>query len=166
MIEINPGLLLAQVVTFLIGMGLLWKIAWGPLTRLLRERRARIQQDLQTAERAKQDMGRLKTEYEQQLAQIQTKANELFAQAERDGQAAREQLLQVAQEEARRLTEKTRRQLEEEKVRLVKELRSEVGNLSILAAERLVRQTVDERVQAQFLEELFRDLDKYSKEIH
>ncbi|MBI3292087.1 MAG: F0F1 ATP synthase subunit B [Elusimicrobia bacterium] len=166
MIEINLGVLLVQVVTFLIGVGILWKIAWGPVTRLLRERREHIQRDLQTAERAKQDMERLKADYEQQLAQIEAKAKELFAQAQREGQQAREGLLRATQEEARRLTEKTRRQLEEEKSRLIKELRTEVANLSILATEKLVRQTIDQRVQTQFVEGLFRDLDKYSKEIH
>lgn len=166
MIEVNLGILLAQAATFLIGVGLLWKIAWGPMTRFLRERQERIQRDVQAAERAKQEMERLKAEYDQQLAQIEVKAKELLAQAQREGQEARQQLLRATQEEARRLTEKTRHQLEEEKTRLVKELRSEVANLSILAAERLVRQTINERAQTQFLEELFRDLDKYSKEIH
>ena len=50
-------------------------------------------------------------------------------------------------------------ELSEEKERLVRDLRKEVASLSILAAEKLMRKSVDDGVQKTVLEGFFKDLE-------
>ena len=61
---------------------------------------------------------------------------------------------------AQRIAGQMRQQLEEEKSRLVRELRGEVAGLSILAAEKLVRHSMNQKVQDELLGDFFQELDK------
>lgn len=166
MIEINPGILAVEVVTFLLALGILWKVSWGPLTKLLVERREKIQKDLEAAEGAKRQMEELKISYEKRLAEIETKTQEFLSRAREEGEAAGGKIVQKAQEEARRTLEKARQELLEEGRKAVVSVRSEVARLSIAAAEKILRHSIDRKVQDEFLEDALKDLDKHSKELH
>ena len=166
MIEINPGILLAQVVTFLLALGLLWKVAWGPMTRLLRERREKIQRDMDGAAEAKRQMEELKVSYEKELLAIGTKAQDLLAQARAEGEKVREEIVRRAKEEAAGTLEKARLELQEESRKALRELRSDVAQLSVMAAEKILRRSIDKRAQDEFLKEALKDLEKFSGELH
>lgn len=147
MIEINPGLLLAQVITFLIGMAILWKIAWGPITKILREREETITRTLKNAEEAKNNAEALRAKYESELNNIAEKFRSELARAEKEGILAREKIIALAQEEAKGLVEKAKLYMEEEKAKLKNEMEREVARLSLLAADRLLKQLVDRKYQ-------------------
>lgn len=160
MIEINPGILLAQIVTFLIGMWLLWKISWGPLTQMMKERSTTIQKELDAARQKRTDAEKLQMSYEQQLSAIEQKARELMSRSQQEAQAAKEQLLKTAQEESRRLMEKTKESLEAERVRLLVELRQELSRLVVSGTEKLLRHSVDHQTQQQWTQEFLTELDQ------
>ena len=163
MIEIDFGILIAQIVTFLIGMGLLWKISWGPLTQMMKERSSVIQKELDAAQKKRAEAENLETSYQQQLSAIEQKAREVMNRAQHQAQAAKEQLLKAAQEESKRLMEKTKESLEAERVRLIGELRQEVSHLVIKGTEKLLRQSVDRQKQEQWSKEFMAELDQYTK---
>ena len=163
MIEINPGILAAQVVTFLIGMILLWKISWGPLTALLRERSSLIQKDMETAEQKRLSAEKLETEYRQQLSAISAKAQEVMNRSLQETQIIKDQILKSAQEESRRLMEKTKESMEMERARLVTELRQELSHLVVLGTEKLLRQTIDSQKQEQWSQEFLAELAHHAK---
>ena len=154
----DVGLMFWTVVTFLIMVLILKRLAWGPILKVLDEREGKIKNDLEATRRAKDDMERLKVEYEQKLLQIEARARDLLAQAEQKGIVARENIIKEAEAEAVKLAEKTRQQLELEKERLIRELRKDVGELSIAAAEKLLHQSVDKKVQDQFIQDLMNNL--------
>ena len=68
-----------------------------------------------------------------------------------------------AESDAQAIKDKTAAELVAEKNRLVDELRQEVASLSVLAAEKLMRKSVDEGVQKSVLDGFFRDLDTSKK---
>lgn len=163
MIEINFGILVAQVVTFLIGMGLLWKIAWGPLTETLKQRSLTIQKELETAQQKRSDAEKLESSYRQQLAAIEQKAQEMMNRTQQEAQVVKEHLLKAAHEESKRLMEKTKESLEAERIRLIGELRQEVSRLVIKGTEKLLRQSVDRQKQEQWSKEFMAELEQYTK---
>ena len=63
MLEFKPGLFIAQVVTFLIAVFLLWKIAWGPLYEILEKRKEKIKKDLEIIEQTKNSLKKMEQEY-------------------------------------------------------------------------------------------------------
>lgn len=164
MIEINFGILIAQAVTFLIGMWLLWKISWGPLTQMMKERSTIIQKELDLAQQKRNEAEKLQTSYQQQLSAIEQKAQELMARTQQEAQAAKEQLLRSAQEESKRLMEKTKESLEAERTRLLVDLRQELSRLVVWGTEKLLRHSVDRNAQQQWTQEFLADLDRHASE--
>ncbi len=165
MIQIDWGILAVQVVTFLIAIVFLWKLAWGPMTRLLVERRQKIQKDLEAAEQARRQMEELKASFEKQLADIDAKTRGSIARAREEGQKVKEQILRSAQEEARRNLEKARLEIQEESRRALAAVKSEVARLSVVATEKILRRSIDRKLQDEFLRDALSELDKHSKEL-
>ena len=155
----DVGLMFWTVVTFLAMVVILKKIAWGPLLQALDAREEALKKEAESARKNREEMERLKGEYELQLAGIENRARELLALAEEKGIEARDSILKEAGAEAKKLAEKTRAELREEKERLVGELKSQVGDLSLLMAEKLMRHTVDKKVQDRFIRDFLKDLD-------
>jgi len=156
----NYGLIIWTIVSFAVLVGLLGALAWTPLIGMIEEREARMRGAGEAAERARQEAERLRAELEARLAHGEAEMKEMLSRAQRDGEAMKSELKKEAEGESRRLMERTRLQLEEEQRRLVAELRREVASLSVEAAERLMRKSVDPGVHKGVLEEFFRELDR------
>jgi F-type H+-transporting ATPase subunit b len=158
---LNPdtGLLIWTIVTFLCLVFILKKLAWGPLLHAIEEREARLKSERERAEAARTDAERIKTELEAQMSGLQAKSREMLAQTQKEAEALRAQLKASAEADSAKIREKTMQELSDEKERLVRDLRKEVAGLSVLAAERLMRKSVDDNVQKSVLEGFFKDLD-------
>jgi F-type H+-transporting ATPase subunit b len=81
------GTLIAQLITFLVTLGLLYRLAWGPLLRLLNARRARIQDGIEAAEQAKREREKAEQEYRAKLDEARKEAQKLIDQAQRMGES-------------------------------------------------------------------------------
>lgn len=158
---LNPdtGLVIWTVVTFLLLVFILKKFAWGPLLHAIEEREHRMKADLDGAQRARADAERIKGEIEREMTGLQSKSREMLLQAQKDAETLGAKLKAGAEADAERIRTKTMADLDGEKERLVRELRHEVAGLSVLAAERLLRKSVDDGVQKTVLDGFFKDLD-------
>ncbi len=159
----DVGLMFWTIVTFLLTVFILRKVAWGPFLKVIDEREARIKLEMETTQKNREEMERLKKEYEDQLLTIESRAKALLAQAQSEGVRAKETILKEAQDSARKLTDKTQQQLEVEKERLIRELRNEAGSLSVQLAEKLMKQSVDEKVQERILQDFMKSLESGEK---
>lgn len=159
LLEPDFGLMFWTVVTFLSLVFILKKFAWGPLLSAIEEREARMKSDLEGAQAARAEAERIKGQIESEMAGLQSKSRELLLQAQKDAEALGAKLKASAEEDAARIRDKTMSDLDGEKQRLVRELRQEVASLSVLAAERLMRKSVDDGVQKTVLDGFFKDLD-------
>ena len=158
---LNPetGLVIWTIVTFLCLVFILKKAAWGPLLAAIEEREKRMKADLAGAQDARAQAERIKAELESQMAGMQAKSREMLAQAAKEGESLRAQLKASAEADAQKIKEKTMSELADEKERLVRALRSEVATLSVMAAEKLMRKSVDDGVQKNVLESFFKELE-------
>lgn len=158
---VNPdfGLTFWTIFVFLTLLFILSKTAWKPLITALEERESRLQAEKDAAEAARKAAESLKEDLERELGRIAAKAQEAMAQAVRDGQKTKDEIMRGAQDEAKTLLEKTRKQLEDDKERLVRELRGQVAELSVLAAEKIMKHTMDGGTQKRLLDDFFKELD-------
>ena len=152
------GLMIWTVVTFLIMVAILKKVAWGPLLKVLEEREEKIRREVEAAEKNRAEMERLKADYERQMAEVETRAKALLAEAEKKGLENREAILKDAEAQARKIQEKTLQELQAEKEKISRELRSELGELSVEIAEKIVRKTIDKKVQEDALQDFLKSL--------
>lgn len=155
----DTGLMFWTIVTFLALVAVLKFAAWGPLLHAVEEREARLKADREGAEKARAEAERIQKELEAQLAGVQAKTKDLLASATRDGEALRAKLKAEAEADAQAIKDKTSADLAAEKNKLVADLRKEVASLSVLAAEKLMRKTVDDGVQKSVLDGFFKDLE-------
>ena len=134
------GLVIWMTLTFLTVLFLLSKFAWKPILKMISERDKTIEDALLSAEKAKNEMARLTASNEALLRE---------AQAERDImlKAARETKDQIINEarsratiEAERLIAMARESINNEKMAAVTELKNQVAHLSLLVAEKLVKE--------------------------
>ena len=157
------GLTVWTIVTFLALVVILKLTAWGPMLHAIEEREARIKADREGAEKARNDAERIQKELEAQLAGANLKAKEILASATKDGEALRSKLKAEAESDAAAIKAKTTAELAAEKDKLVGELRKEVTTLSVMAAEKLLRKSVDAGTQKTVLDGFFKDLESAKK---
>ncbi len=163
MIDINLPILGAQIVTFLLAVAVLWKIAWGPLCTVLKERSQNIKDSIRAAEEAKKSVAKLEEEYKARLRLIQEEASRLVEEGRTSGAKEKEEIMRSAAREAEALMEKARLQLQADKERLLQELRAEVSGLSVEIARKLLKEHMSKDLQDQFFSESLREIESIDK---
>lgn len=145
--------LIVQLVAFVVFVGLFWRYALGPITRVLDQRQERIRESMEAAERMQAELQATAARNEQILAEARRDAQQILAQAREQGEAlvarAREEASRQADEYLARAQETLRNETEQARL----QLRQEVAELAILAATRIIRKELDPATQARLIEE-------------
>jgi F-type H+-transporting ATPase subunit b len=158
LVKIDLALLFVQLLTFGLAVLVLWRFFWNPLTKFMAARRHAIERDIATARETRESAEQLQAQLTEQLAEIHAQAERLLQAASEEGKRTREQILQEAQAEARRLLDSAGRQIAEERVRAIRDLRAETVALSMLIAEKALKQSVDAQVQHRLVDEFVTEL--------
>jgi F-type H+-transporting ATPase subunit b len=140
-------------VNFLFFLVVLQRFAFGPVSRILAERRARIEQGLADAEQARQDRERADEERQAALAEARREASDILARAQKVAQETRDADIAATRAELERMRTRASDELEAEKQRAIAQLRSEVADLALQAAGKVVRETMTDARQKRLVEE-------------
>ncbi len=162
MIEINPELLLAQGLTFLIAVFILWKFAWGPLLHALQDRRQQIQHDFALIQESRESVRKIHEEYDVKLARLERKTQEALDTALTEGRRQCDELIKQARTEADEIRRQAREQLEQDRTRLISELRGEVFSISMQVAETMIRESVGPELRQRMMAETLDQVDRLS----
>ncbi len=150
---IEPKALLIQIAGFVLLYLLLKRFLFGPIGNLLRQREEEIQSTFQQIEADRAAAERARAELEQRLTQIETEARERMQAVLREAQALREEILSEAHKQAETIVENGRREIEREKQKALVELREEMANLAVLAAGKILGETLDRERHRRLVEE-------------
>ncbi len=158
LLKFDPGLMIWTVIVFVITLGILSKIAWGPLLKALDDREKRIHDALTKAEQAQQAA-------EEAIAQAQSnsdaalrKADDLVKEARVEAQQMRQKMIDEAKAESQKTVEQgLSRIAAEQRIALI-EIRKSAADLAIRAAAQLVKSSMSEQQQRQIVEEFLGDL--------
>lgn len=152
---INVNFLLSQIVNFLILFVALYFLLWKRVLGMLDARRQRIEEGLETAGRAAEELARAEAAYAEKVAEGEAEADRIRAAARGAADEARAQALEDARAEANAVLADARAQVELERQRALKEVRGQVVSLAIAAANKLIGEKLDERRQAAMVQEFF-----------
>ena len=133
-----------QIINFFVLLFVLKKFAYKPLLEMMEARRNKIITDLDNAEKAKIAAEELRFEYEKQLSQIKQDAQAMLDKANKTANDMREEILAQARAEQERLLTTARDQIVREQQRAIEELRDQVASISLLVAQQVVMQKLDE----------------------
>lgn len=160
---INTTWLLAQLVNVGLLIFLLWQFAYKPVLKMLNDRKQKIQESLDYAEKVKQDAAAQQKEFEQKLEATRRETQAATAAAAQAGEKEREAILVQAREEARKLVEQARSQIEYERKQMLAELRDEVVQLSMLTTQKVIGQSLDENAHRKLVSEFLAQADNLGK---
>jgi F-type H+-transporting ATPase subunit b len=159
LIQVIPGLMIWTIVSFLITLWVLKRYAFGPVQKLIDDRRDRIRQSIEEADRAREEARRLLEEHRALIGQAKGQAEEILAEARKVADAQRERLRGELEEDRQRRLDETQRQIEQATAQALGEIRREVASLSLLAAEKITRKTLTDADQQRLIDEALSEID-------
>ncbi|MEO6703945.1 MAG: F0F1 ATP synthase subunit B [Jatrophihabitantaceae bacterium] len=138
---------IAELVAFLIILGVLGKYILPPVQKAMRDRQAMIAQQVEDATEAKSKLAEAEAEYQRALIEARTEAAQIRERARAEAQHAVEDLRTQAQEESARIVARGEEQLARQRGAIVRELRAEIGTLAIELSEKIVDQRLSDDAQ-------------------
>ena len=159
LVQVDPGLFIWTIVTFLVLVTLLAKFAWGPLLKALEARQETIIKSLEDAEQAKQELGRLQNESAEILRSARAEAAAIVSSSRSDADALREELREKARTEADAIIRDAKHQIDLEKTQALREIRGQVADLSITIASRLLDRNISKEDNERLVEDTLKQLD-------
>ena len=133
------GLIFWMCVSFGIILFILKKFAWSPILNMLHEREASIQNALDSAEKAKEEMKSLQSNNEKILVEARNERDQLL----KDARDIREKMIAdakgIATKEGERMLTAARENIQNEKMAAITELKNQVATLSIDIAEKILK---------------------------
>ena len=155
--QINFFQVVIAAANFVIFLVLMWQFAFKPIAGMLAERKQRIEQGLRDAEQAKKDRESAETERLAALTEARREANDILARAQKVAQETRDADIAATREELERMRVRAADEIAAEKGRALAELRSEVADLALQAAGRVVRETMTDQRQRRLVEEFLEE---------
>jgi F-type H+-transporting ATPase subunit b len=159
LIQVTPGLMIWTIVCFLITLFVLKRYAFAPIQKMIDERRERIRGALAEADEARAEARNLLEEHRKLIGQARGEAEEILSEARQVGQAMQARVKEEADADRQRRMDETRRQIEAETRRALEQIRAEVADLSLIAAEKVTRKALDGDDQRRLIEEAIGELD-------
>ena len=159
-LDLNLGLIVTQILGFIIALWILKLFAWGPLLKMLDDRKKKIAGDIDEGERIKADARKLLDDYNAKLRNIDVEARTKIQEAVADGSRIAAEIREQAREEARQILERSREELARDIVKAKVELRDEVVGMAVKASEKIISVRLNETEQRRLLDDFLREVDK------
>ncbi len=160
---INVTWLLAQVVNFGLLLFILWQFAYKPVLKMLNDRKQKIQDSLDYSERVKREATEQQKEFDRKLDEARREMQAAVAAAAQSGEKEREVILAQSRDDARKMIDQAKGQIEYERKQMLSDLREEVVRLSLLAAQRVVSQSLDDKSHRQLVSDFLAQTDELGK---
>lgn len=142
-----------EIANFLVLIILLYRFLYKRVLAVIDARREKINSDLTGAENAKQEANKLLHEYNAKLADAKSEADEIIKVAEKRANNRREEILETANEDAQKIKDRAMGEIQQAKRQALSQLRDEVSGISLMIAEKLMKESIDaEKHQALVLE--------------
>jgi F-type H+-transporting ATPase subunit b len=157
--QINLFWVIVSAVNFLVFFALVWQFAFKPVSKILSDRQQRIEQGLKDAEQARRDRDSAEAERVATIAEARRESNEILARAQKVAQETRDADIAATREELERLRVRAAAEIDAEKVRAIADVRAEVADLALLAAGKVVGETMSDDRQRRLVEEFLNSAD-------
>jgi F-type H+-transporting ATPase subunit b len=157
--KIIPGLMIWTLVFFFITFYVLKRYAFGPIQNAIDERREKIRQALEEADKARDEAHQLLEEHRKLIAGAKSDAEEILAEARHVSEANVRRMREETEADRQRRLDDTRKQIEAETRRALEQIRAEVADLSLIAAEKVTRKSLDDADHRRLIEEAIGELD-------
>jgi F-type H+-transporting ATPase subunit b len=159
LVQLDPGLFIWTIVTFLVLLTLLAKFAWGPLLAALETRQNAIRKSLDDAQQAKVELERLNVESGHIIQRARAEAEAIISQSRVDGDRLREEIRAKARTEADHIVKNAERQIQLETSRALEQLRHEAVDLSVMIASKILQRNVSKADNERLIDDAIKQVE-------
>jgi F-type H+-transporting ATPase subunit b len=154
----SPSLATYTVIVFLGLFGLLYKFAWGPISEGLDKRESGIRQSIADAENAREQAASMLADHEAKLAGVQEEVKEILAEARRDAEHTKNEIMAAAQSEAEATRDRALGDIERARDQALKDLFDQVSTQVAAATEHVLGRSLDAADQQRLIAEALADV--------
>ena len=161
LVQLDPGLFIWTILTFLVLCFALAKFAWKPLLKALENRENDIHASIEQAEKAKSELENLNQEAEKIIADARSDAQQIRSDAKTSAEKIKAEIRSQADDDVKKIKDDANDQILIEKEKAIAEIRQEVVALTLSVAEKVIRKNLSVEDNQQLIEKSILDLNKH-----
>jgi F-type H+-transporting ATPase subunit b len=160
---INLPVLIAQIINLALLFAALYFLLFKRFLKTMEERKQRIQQGLEEAERAQAEWTRAEAVFQERMEQVEREREAIITEAKEEAEQLRAETVaqarEEAREEARRILAQEREAFEVQRQQAVADMRNQVVGLVMAATSKVVEESIDERMQRQLIDRFLSEME-------
>jgi F-type H+-transporting ATPase subunit b len=160
LLDVDPGLFFWILITFVLFVLLLSKLAWKPILSALQERETSIKDSIESAETALRKAEQISKDNEIALREAEAFAQKIRKDAYAEAEAIRLDRIEKTKDEAAKLLEQARTSIETEKKKALEDLRNEVADLALKAAGMILDAELDANKNKKLVDNFINDVSR------
>ena len=164
LVQLDPGLFIWTILTFLLLCFALAKFAWKPLLKALESRENDINASIEHAEKAKSELENLNQEAEKIIADARSEAQQIRSDAKTSAEKIKSEIKSQTDNDVKKIKDDANDQIQKEKDKAIDEIRHEVVTLTMSVAEKVIKKNLSIEDNQQLIEKSILDLKNHEAE--
>lgn len=153
LLRVDPGLLLWTVLTFLVMMAILWKVAWRPIVDAMDARAEKVRFEIDNAERTRQEAEKLLAQHKAMMDNSRNEAAQIIAKGRDEAERMKNEIVEKANAESRAIADRAKKEIELAKDKAIIDIKTEVVVLSTEIASKIINKNIKAEDQKALVEE-------------
>ena len=162
LITLDGWTFVAQICNLMIQLVIFKKLLLKPVKKVIAERKAKADSQIADAQKLRTEAEAMKAEYEQNLQNARTEANQIVAAAQKTATARSEELLGEARAQAAALKQKAEADIAQERKKAVNEVKDEIGGMAMEIASKVVEREIREADHKDLIDEFIKNVGEAS----
>ena len=162
LITLDGWTFLAQICNLMIQLVIFKKLLLNPVKKVIAERKAKADNQIADAEKLRTEAEAMKAEYEQNLQNARTEANQIVSAAQKTATARSEEIVGEARAQAAALKQKAEADIAQERKKAVNEVKDEIGGIAMEIASKVVEREISEKDHKDLIDEFIKNVGEAS----
>jgi len=160
LLDVNPGLIFWTVITFVLLLLILKKLAWKPILNALSEREKLIRESLEKAENARIEFEKLTQDNKVRMAKAEEEVQKIIEQGREYAEKIKAQEIEKSRNEAKKMIEDATAAIERKQQESFNNLKEQIADIAVKSAEKIIRETLDKEKQLKIVDKYIQDITK------
>ncbi|WP_270834746.1 F0F1 ATP synthase subunit B [Faecalibacterium prausnitzii] len=162
LITLDGWTFLAQICNLMIQLVIFKKFLLKPIKQVIADRKAKADSEIADAQKLRTEAEAMKAEYEQNLQNARTEANQIVATAQKTATARSEEIVGEARAQAAALKQKAEADIAQERKKAVNEVKDEIGGIAMEIASKVVEREISEKDHKNLIDEFIKNVGEAS----
>ena len=162
LITLDGWTFLAQICNLMIQLVIFKKFLLKPIKQVIADRKAKADSEIADAQKLRTEAEAMKAEYEQNLQNARTEANQIVTAAQKTATARSEEIVGEARAQAAALKQKAEADIAQERKKAVNEVKDEIGGIAMEIASKVVEREIREEDHRDLIDEFIKNVGEAS----